>query len=112
MKFFEREARKLFLLFVSAIINGSGFAHMESEQGDGKRTDVIVNYLTQQFIVELKIWRGQKAHEKAQDQLLGYMDKLNLHVGYLLTFDFREKKVCHQKWIDFDDQKKIFDVGV
>ena len=110
--FFEREARKLFLIFVSAIINGGGFAYMESEQGDGRRTDVIVNFLRQQFIVELKIWRGGQAHEKAQSQLLGYMDKLSLNEGYLLTFDFREKKECHQKWLEFDNGKKIFDVRV
>ena len=112
VKFFEHEARKLFLLFVSAIINGSGFAYMESEQGDKKRTDVIVNYLTQQFIVELKIWKGKEAHEQAQNQLLGYMDKLSVTEGYLLTFDFRKKKERRQAWNEFENGQRIFDVRV
>jgi len=112
VKFFEREARKLFLLFVGAIINGNGFAYMESEQGDRRRTDVIVNFLTQQFIVELKIWKGPKAHTQAQEQLLGYMDNLSLKEGYLLTFDFREKKERYQAWNKFENSQRIFDVRV
>jgi len=110
--FFEHEARKLFLMFVSAIVNGSGFAYMESELGDKRRTDVIVSFMRHQFIVELKIWRGDKKHKEAQQQLLGYMDKLGVKEGYLLTFDFNEQKERYQKWVDAQQGRKIFDVRV
>jgi len=110
--FLEREARILFLMFLSPIINGNGFAHIESQSADGKQTDVLITYLNQQFIIELKIWRGLKKHERAYDQLLGYMEKFGFNEGYLLTFDFRQEKKLRQKWVDIVDGKKVFDVLV
>ena len=108
--FIEREARYLFLLFISPILNGRGFAYVEISATEAMRADVIVTFLDRQFVVELKIWRGEKRHEKAYEQLLGYMDKLNLDVGYLLTFDFRQKRQPKQTWIDIDSKKQIFDI--
>ena len=110
--FIEREGRMLFLMFLSPIINGNGFAYIESQSTDGRQTDVLITYLNQQFIIELKIWRGLKKHEKAYDQLLGYMEKFGFIEGYLLTFDFRQEKKFHQKWVDIDGGKKVFDVLV
>jgi len=69
--------------------------------------DIIVNYLDQQFVVELKIWRGVKRHEAAYEQLQGYIDKLSLDEGYLLTFDFRKDKKQQQEWIEVKDGKKM-----
>ena len=112
VKFLERESRYAFLLFISPILNGRGFAYIESGFTDNRRMDVIVNYLDQQFIVELKIWRGEKRHERAYDQLLGYMDKMNLREGYLLTFDFRKNKKQQQEWTTAGNNKKIFNVIV
>jgi len=68
-KFLERECRFIFLFFMSPILNGRGFAHIESQFTDDRRMDVVVNYQNQQFIIELKIWYGEAKHEKAYDQL-------------------------------------------
>jgi len=111
-KFIEREGRLLLLTFLSPILNGQGFVYIESQSTDGKQTDVIVNYLNQQFIIELKIWDGPKKHEKAYKQLLGYMERFDLKEGYLLTFDSRKTKKLSQNWVDFEDGKRIFDVVV
>ena len=111
-KFIEREARFFFLFFLNSLLNGYGFAHPESAFTDDTRMDVVVNYLDQQFIVELKIWYGPKRHEDAFKQLLGYMEKKSLNEGYLLTFDFRQKKQQKQEWIEVAGEKKIFSIVV
>ena len=111
-KFIEREGRFFFLFFLNSLLNGRGFAHAESAFTDDKRMDVVVNYLDQQFIVELKIWYGEKRHENAFKQLLGYMDKMSLNEGYLLTFDFRKKKELKQEWTSVSGGKKIFSIIV
>jgi len=110
-KFLERECRFIFLFFMSPILNGRGFAHIESQFTDDRRMDVVINYQNQQFIIELKIWYGEAKHEKAYDQLLGYMDKKSLDEGYLLTFNFLKTKKSKQEWVEIDDNK-IFDIMV
>ena len=110
--FIEREGRLLFLMFLSPVLNGNGFSYIEVQTPDGTQTDIIVNFLNQQYIVELKIWDGIKKHEKAYDQLLGYMDKFHQSEGYLLTFNFNQKKELKHEWIDIDDKIKILDVVV
>jgi len=112
VEFIEREARYFFLFFLNPILNGRGFAQIESQFTDDRRMDVVVNYLEQQFVVELKIWRGSARHEQAYEQLEGYMDKLSVHEGYLLTFNFNKGKEQHQKWVEVKDGKKIFDMMI
>ena len=62
-------------MFLAPILNGQGFSSIEAQAADGKRTDVIVNFLDKQYIVELKIWDGKKKHEEAIEQLIGYMNR-------------------------------------
>jgi len=112
VEFLERESRDLFIFFLNPILNGRGFVHIESGFTDDRRMDVVVNYLDQQFIVELKIWYGDKRHGQAYDQLLGYMDKMSLNEGHLLTFDFRQNKKQKQEWVEVEGGRKIFDVMV
>ena len=114
INFLERECRMLFITYLRAVINGSGFYYLENETRDGERTDVIVDYGTEQFIVELKLWRGEVAHEEAYQQLSDYLDYKNKDTGYLLTFDFRKKKNAGKpktNWVEYRG-KKIFDVIV
>ena len=75
--------------------------------------DIVVDFGSDQFIVELKIWKGEAAKEKAYDQLLGYMESKNAGTGYLLTFDFRKEsnKEPKAEWIEING-KKIFDLIV
>ncbi|MCL2845161.1 MAG: ATP-binding protein [Chitinivibrionia bacterium] len=109
--FLENECRMLFLTYLRPLINGAGFYHIESETRNARRTDVIVDYNTEQFIVELKRWYGDSAHKEAYDQLCGYLDGKNKDVGFLLTFDFRSEKNIgkpQSKWIEHKG-KNIFD---
>jgi hypothetical protein len=109
-KFLERECRFLFLTYLRPIINGKGFYHFESETRDGKRLDVIVDFGAEQFIVELKLWYGEKKHEEAHKQLIEYLNSKNKSEGYLVTFDFRKRraKKPSAKWVR-KNKKKFLD---
>ncbi|GBU25383.1 hypothetical protein R83H12_02026 [Fibrobacteria bacterium R8-3-H12] len=109
-KFLERECRLLFLTYLRPLINGVGFYHIESETRNGERTDLIVDFNAQQFIVELKIWKGEQKHEKAHEQLIAYLNSKNKSEGYLLTFDFRKRKAkkSSAKWVR-KGKKKFLD---
>ncbi|MCL2689304.1 MAG: AAA-like domain-containing protein [Chitinispirillia bacterium] len=114
IQFLERECRLLFITYLRAVINGAGFYHLESETREGDRTDVIVDYGPEQFIIELKLWRGEAAHADAYEQLSDYLDYKKKNTGYLLTFDFRKRDnvgVPKSSWIEHRE-KKIFDVMV
>lgn len=43
-KFIEENGRKLFLLFLKPIINGTGNYYIEARTRDNKRTDIIIDY--------------------------------------------------------------------
>ncbi len=58
-RFQEKDGREQFLLYLRPIINGSGNYYIEAQTRDQTRTDVIVDYLGQQYIIELKIWRAE-----------------------------------------------------
>ncbi len=91
-KFVEEYGRKFFLLYLKPIINGAGNYYMEAQTRDAKRTDVIVDYLGEQFIVELKIWHGSEYNERGERQLTKYLDYYHQEKGYMLSFNFNKKK--------------------
>lgn len=53
---------------------------------------MIVDYHGKQYIVELKIWRGNEYNERGEKQLAEYLDYYHLDKGYLLSFNFNRKK--------------------
>ena len=91
-KFIEDYGRKFFLLYLKPIINGVGNYYVEARTRDARRTDVVVDYLGEQFVVELKIWRGREYNERGEAQLSDYLDYYHLGKGYLLSFNFNMKK--------------------
>ena len=111
INFLERHGRLLFLSYLRPLVNGLGFYHIESQFTDLRRMDIIVDFGRDQFIVELKLWKGEAAKDKAYEQLLGYMNSKNANKGYLLTFDFRKDRNKERKseWVRVED-KQIFDV--
>jgi len=111
LEFIERECRLLFLSYLKPLINGQGFYHIESEFTDLRRMDIVVDFGRDQFIIELKLWRGEQYEREAYEQLLGYMDSKKALTGYLLIFDFRKESNRHTKtkWIEING-KRIFEV--
>ena len=113
--FIEREAAFLFLFFLQPYLNGKGAFHLESKPNfaTGKRMDVVISYGHQEFIIELKIWRGEAYQARAYTQLTDYMNKRGAEKGYLLTFDFRQERTSvPAKWVDVGDGRQIYEILV
>ena len=110
--FLEKEGRLLFLTFLKPIINGTGFYYVEPQTRDNRRMDLIVTDGSEEFIIELKIWRGEKYEEQGRDQLASYLATRGTTEGYLVTFDFSQKrKKTEPHWIE-NNGKRIFEVTI
>lgn len=96
-KFVETYGRRFFLLYLKPIINGTGNYYLEAQTRDARRTDVIVDYLGEQFIVELKIWHGNEYNERGERQLAEYLEYYRQDKGYMLSFNFNKRKECGVK---------------
>ncbi len=90
--FLERNGRLVFLAFVKPILNGAGYDFKEPQISEERRLDVVLTYYEHKYIAELKIWRGQEAHEEGLLQLANYLDRQGLTDGYLLIFDHSSVK--------------------
>jgi hypothetical protein len=112
-QFLERHGRLLFLSYLKPLINGQGFYHIESQFTDLRRMDLVVDFGRQQFIIELKVWRGEQYRMDAYAQLSSYLKSKNTKEGYLLTFDFRKEcnKTHTAQWLEIEDNR-IFDIMV
>lgn len=86
------------------IINEVGNYYIEAQTRDAKRTDVIVDYLGEQFTVELKIWYGNEYHERGEKQLTEYLDYYHKKKGYMVSFNFNKKKVAGLKKVRIGDK--------
>jgi hypothetical protein len=109
--FLERHGRLVFLAFLKPIINGAGYDFKEPQISEEKRLDVVITYYEHKYIAELKLWRGQKLHEKGLIQLNDYLESQQLSEGYLLIFDHSEVKKWTSEWIEVDG-KRIFIIWV
>ena len=110
-RFKEKDGRELFLLYLKPIINGTGNYYIEAQTRDQTRTDVIVDYLGQQYIIELKIWRGEQYNADGEKQISEYLDYFHLTTGYMLSFNFNKKKEPGLKRVEIGD-KVLFEVTV
>ena len=109
--FLERNGRLVFLAFIKPIINGSGHDFKEPQISDERRLDVIITFLEKKYLAELKIWRGEAAHQIGLQQLADYLDRLALTEGFLIIFDHAKRKSWKKGWQNVGD-KKVFSVWV
>ena len=103
-RFIEKQGRKIFLIYLKPIINGTGNYYIEAETRDERRTDVIVDYKGEQFILELKIWHGNEYNERGEKQLTEYLDYYHKDKGYMLSFNFNKNKEIGVKRIEAGDK--------
>ena len=106
-KFKEDDGRKLFLLYLRPIINGTGNYYIEAQTRDQRRTDVIVDYLGKQYIIELKIWHGDEYNTQGEKQLSEYLDYYHIDKGYLLSFNFNKNKQSGMHTIELNGRTII-----
>ncbi|MBP1590609.1 MAG: 9-O-acetyl-N-acetylneuraminate esterase, partial [Oscillospiraceae bacterium] len=106
-RFKEKDGRELFLLYLKPIINGTGNYYIEAQTRDQTRTDVIVDYHGEQFIIEMKIWRGPRYNAEGEQQICEYLDYFGLEKGYMLSFNFNKDKEQGVKEINIHGKKLI-----
>ena len=94
----------LYQLKKKPIINGVGNYYIEAQTRDETRTDVIIDYLGHQYIIELKIWRENAYNERGEEQIAGYLDYYHAKKGYLVSFCFNKNKVPGTKTIQVGDK--------
>jgi len=109
--FLETHGRLLFLSFITPIINGVGFAFKEVQISEEKRLDIVITYNNHKYIIELKIWHGEKYHERGIKQLKDYLDINKQNKGYLLVFNFNKDKEYKKELINIE-RKEIITVFV
>ena len=68
---------------------------------------LVIAYRGQQFIIELKIWRGNAYNERGEQQLSDYLDYFHLKKGYMLSFNFNKKKTVGVKEVILGDKLLI-----
>ena len=80
---------------------------MEAETRSRERMDLVIDYRGEQFIIELKIWRGNAYNERGERQLSDYLDYFGIKKGYMLSFDFNKKKEIGVKEVILGDKLLI-----
>lgn len=111
-EFLERQGRLVFLAFLKPIINGRGYAFKEPELSEERRLDIAVTFMQHRYAVELKVWRGEAAHERGLAQLSDYLERNGLIEGYLVIFDQRSKQKSWRKEWTQAGEKRVFAVWV
>lgn len=105
--FLEDAGRKYFMLFLRPIINGTGNCYVEAQTRNQERMDLVIDYLGEQSIIEMKVWHGNSYHERGEAQLASYLDYFGLKKGYMLSFNFNKKKKIGVKEIILGDRLLI-----
>ncbi len=67
-----------------------GFMYPEVRTGRG-RMDLILVHQGDKYIVETKIWEGQKSYQAGKEQLAKYLKLEGVGEGYYIVFDHRKK---------------------
>ena len=110
-RFLEENGRRYFLLYLRPIINGTGNYYIEAQTRNRKRTDIIVDYRGEQFVIELKIWHGEEYNRRGEEQLFEYLQFYHKEKGYLLSFNFNQTKKAGTKKMIYRG-KEIFEAVV
>ena len=106
-RFYEDDGRRYFLLYLRPIINGTGNYYIEAQTRNMERTDVIVDYNGEQFVVEMKVWRGNSYNLRGEAQLSDYLDYYHLDKGYMLSFNFNKNKKIGIRTVKVKDKTLI-----
>ena len=95
------------MLYLKPIINGVGNYYIEARTRSMGRTDLIIDYMGKQYVIEMKIWHGNEYNMRGEEQLLGYLNDYHLERGYMLSFNFNKNKTPGVKEIHFKNHTLI-----
>ena len=87
----ESVGRHLLLAYLDQFVKLiGGFMHIEVQTGRG-RMDIIITHNQQKYIVETKIWRGERRYQAGKKQLAAYLKSERIIEGHYIVFDHREE---------------------
>ena len=67
----------------------------------------LITYNSNRYIIELKIWHGEKYHERGLKQLEDYLEINNQNRGYLLVFNFNKDKEYKKEIINCEGKEIV-----
>ena len=88
----ESGKQLLLMAFLQRVVNGGGSIAREMAVGRG-RTDLVIEFNGDCFVLELKIKRSNTNMERTYKQLFHYLDQLNQPHGYLILFELRSSQI-------------------
>ena len=87
----ESVGRHLLLAYLDAFVRRiGGMMHIEAQTGRG-RMDILITHNRQKYIVETKVWRGEKRYQTGKQQLAAYLKLEGVAEGYYVVFDHRKE---------------------
>lgn len=97
-KFDYKEAAPHLLLmaFLQRVINGGGTLNREYALGTG-RVDILLRWLSQVIVIELKIYHRPDTLKKGLQQTANYVDISGADEGHLIIFDRDPNKLYEEK---------------
>jgi hypothetical protein len=66
--------------------------------------DIVVFYGVREYIIELKIWHGEKKFNDGIEQIATYMDSRFQNEGWLLTFSFNNNEKLNNCDVNYDNK--------
>ncbi len=64
----------------------------ENVTAEDRKMDLVVTYNDKRYVIELKIWYGEKYLSDGIEQLCNYLDSYSLDQGHMLIFNFNKNK--------------------
>ena len=87
----ESVGRHLLLAYLDQFVKLiGGFMYIEVQTGRG-RMDIIIIHSQRKYIVETKIWRGDRRYQGDKKQLAAYLSSEDVTEGYYIVFDHRQE---------------------
>lgn len=69
-------------------INANMFLEVQTGRG---RIDLLILYNSRKYVVETKIWEGERYYQAGKKQLAAYLQSEKVDEGYYVVFDYRSK---------------------
>ena len=86
----ESVGRHLLFAYLDEFVRRiGGVMHIEVQTGRG-RMDLLINHNQRKYIVETKVWRGNRRYQAGKRQLAAYLTSEGATDGYYVVFDHRQ----------------------
>ena len=86
----ESVGRHLLMAYLDEFVRRiGGVMHIEAQTGRG-RMDLILTHNERKYIVETKIWRGERYYRSGKQQLATYLKVEGATEGFYVVFDHRQ----------------------